>query len=302
MKQPKILSSPVIRTALFIFAGLFLTQNGHKKPLLQDVINKAAIERYVSEPAIAPVDHTHAHNDYEHKHPLFDALRNGFVSLESDIYQGGDNDLYVAHMPWQIRDDRTLASLYLEPLKQIVAQNGSVYRGSQKSLILLIDVKSLGDEVHEILQKQLEDYKDILTSYDEHGNKTERAVTVLKTGYRPSSDYKHKKTSYYEYEGRFSDKIGYGVCDGLNAPVVSGKWSDELEWDGKGQFPADQKKKLRNIVLRFHKNSKEVRLWDIPDKEIVWKEVRDAGVDFINTDRLPELHYYLTKQNSPVIK
>src|SRR6266571_3355435 len=33
-----------------------------------------------------PLIHAHAHNDYEHARPLFDALDRGFCSVEADIY------------------------------------------------------------------------------------------------------------------------------------------------------------------------------------------------------------------------
>ena len=38
----------------------------------------------------------HAHNDYLHERPLFDALENGFRSIEADVFTQGDS-LYVAH-------------------------------------------------------------------------------------------------------------------------------------------------------------------------------------------------------------
>jgi len=46
-------------------------------------------------PADQSVPRTHAHNDYEHEYPLFDALHNGFISVESDIWLYG-GDLRVA--------------------------------------------------------------------------------------------------------------------------------------------------------------------------------------------------------------
>src|SRR5262245_58838696 len=57
----------------------------------------------------------HAHNDYEHTRPLFDALAHGFVSVEVDIWLQNDK-LLVAHTPFAWKDDRTLQSLYLDPL------------------------------------------------------------------------------------------------------------------------------------------------------------------------------------------
>ena len=43
-----------------------------------------------------PLVHAHAHNDYEHKRPLFDALEQGFCSVEADVWLV-EGKLLVAH-------------------------------------------------------------------------------------------------------------------------------------------------------------------------------------------------------------
>src|SRR3954467_12818887 len=70
-----------------------------------------------------PLTRVHAHNDYEHKRPLFDALEHGFCSVEADIYLV-DGQLLVAHMRSQVKPERTLEKLYLDPLQERVKQNG----------------------------------------------------------------------------------------------------------------------------------------------------------------------------------
>jgi hypothetical protein len=47
------------------------------------------------EPA-RPLPQAHAHNDYEHRRPLLDALSHGFTGVEADIYLV-DGKLLVAH-------------------------------------------------------------------------------------------------------------------------------------------------------------------------------------------------------------
>src|SRR4051794_2449732 len=64
-----------------------------------------------------PLVHAHAHNDYEHARPLLDALDNGFCSVEADIHLV-DGKLLVAHDRAHVRPDRTLQSLYLDPLRE----------------------------------------------------------------------------------------------------------------------------------------------------------------------------------------
>ncbi|HET6325009.1 MAG TPA: hypothetical protein VFG04_09940, partial [Planctomycetaceae bacterium] len=43
-----------------------------------------------------PLIRAHAHNDYEHKRPLFDALDQGLCSVEADIFLV-DGQLLVGH-------------------------------------------------------------------------------------------------------------------------------------------------------------------------------------------------------------
>src|SRR6478672_5812077 len=38
---------------------------------------------------VVPLANAHAHNDYEHARPLYDALDQGFTSVEADVYTVG---------------------------------------------------------------------------------------------------------------------------------------------------------------------------------------------------------------------
>ena len=49
-----------------------------------------------------PLTNVHAHNDYVHTHPLFDALDHGFCSVEADIHLVEDQ-LLVAHTRSQVK-------------------------------------------------------------------------------------------------------------------------------------------------------------------------------------------------------
>ena len=71
--------------------------------------------RYSTPAGPTPLLRAHAHNDYEHDRPLYDALDHGFTSVEADIHLV-DGQLHVAHDSDEITPNRTLRSLYLEPL------------------------------------------------------------------------------------------------------------------------------------------------------------------------------------------
>src|SRR5882724_5213602 len=119
-------------------------------------------------PATQPVPlvHVHAHNDYEHARPLLDALDHGFCSVEADIHLVGER-LLVAHDIKAVREDRTLQSLYLEPLRQRAkANDGRVYRGGPV-VVLLIDVKTPFAATYPVLKEVLRAYADVLTTRED---------------------------------------------------------------------------------------------------------------------------------------
>ena len=106
------------------------------------------------EAAVKPLPEAHAHNDYDHARPLFDALDHGFCSVEADIWLTPDG-LLVAHDRKDLRPGRTLEALYLDPLRErIQANGGRVYRGGP-IFHLLIDVKTEADETYAVLDKVL---------------------------------------------------------------------------------------------------------------------------------------------------
>src|SRR5438046_202094 len=72
---------------------------------------------------VVPLRQAHAHNDYEHKRPLLDALDHGFCSVEADIFLV-DGALLVGHTRLDLKPGRTLEALYLEPLRQRAKANG----------------------------------------------------------------------------------------------------------------------------------------------------------------------------------
>ena len=60
------------------------------------------------------VKKAHSHNDYLNNRPLFDALENKFKSIEVDIFFL-NSKLYVGHNWLQLRKNKTIETLYLEP-------------------------------------------------------------------------------------------------------------------------------------------------------------------------------------------
>jgi hypothetical protein len=69
-------------------------------------------------------------------------------------------------------------------------------------------------------------------------------------------------------------------------PLVSASYQDTFK-DGPDLT------RLQSLVTRAHRQGRRIRFWAAPDTENGWAMLLDAGVDLINTDRLPELAGFL---------
>jgi hypothetical protein len=247
-------------------------------------------------PVTAPADpvpliHAHAHNDYEHPHPLTDALECGFCSVEADIHLV-DGKLLVAHDRIRARPDRTLQSLYLEPLRQRAKANGgSVYRDGPP-VWLLIDIKGDGPAVYGVLRDVLKEYADLLTVFrqgaDGKPEKPEQhAVTAVLTGNRPADLVAAEKVRYCAIDGHLDDLDAKPSAPADLIPWVSAQWGRSFTWKGVGPLPEEQRQKLMSFVDKAHAQGRLIRFWAAPDSRAAWAELRGAGVDLLNTDDQP---------------
>ena len=233
----------------------------------------------------------HAHNDYKHTRPLFDAWEQGFISVEADVFLI-KGELYVAHnKPFFKKKKNTLKNLYLKPLQEILAQqDGMIYPGYDGVFFLMIDIKTDPEATYAVLIKQLKEFAPILTTY--HGDKTKPGpITVFLSGNRPFETVLQEGNRLVALDGRPSD-LGKGYSPSF-VPVISDNYKNHLHWNGKGDFPESESRKLQVLVDKTHAEDKQLRLWASPDFPTVWAVLKAAGVDLINTDKLSELRAFL---------
>ncbi|MFI9201434.1 phosphatidylinositol-specific phospholipase C/glycerophosphodiester phosphodiesterase family protein [Streptomyces sp. NPDC053048] len=242
-----------------------------------------------------PLIHAHAHNDYAHPRPLADALSHGFNSVEADIWLVRDR-LLVAHDPSELDPARTLEALYLDPLlRRIRANHGRVHRGYDVTLQLLIDIKSPGEATYRALSRHLRPYRAILSNWS--GGRVRRgAVTAVVSGDRGARiPMEAERVRHAFYDGRLTD---LGGAPASFAPLVSDNWNQNFTWQGSGPMPERERAALRRIVTTAHAEGRKVRFWATPDlpgpaRDALWRELLDAGVDYLNTDDLAGLEAFL---------
>lgn len=236
-----------------------------------------------------PLARAHAHNDYEHPRPLLDALERGFGNVEADIYLV-DGRLLVAHDRKDVKPERTLESLYLDPLRERVRRNGGrVYRGGP-SLTLLVDVKSEAASTYAALHTVLQAYAEMLTTF-RAGSIEERAVTVIVSGNRAVKEIAAQPVRFAAIDGRRVD-LEQNPSP-LLVPWVSENWRSVFAWRWDGEMPAAERAALRQWVERAHAQGRKVRFWNTPDRPEAWRILLDAGVDVIGTDDLKGLQEFL---------
>ena len=151
---------------------------------------------------------------------LFDALGQGFCSVEADINLV-DGKLLVAHNLKDVNPKLTLQSLYLEPLrKRIKANGGRVYKDGPECT-LLIDFKTDGNTTYPVLREVLKEYADILTVYRD-GKKEPKAINVVLTGDYPRAMLAADAVRYAGGDGKLKDLETNPPADLV--PWISENW------------------------------------------------------------------------------
>ncbi len=231
----------------------------------------------------------HAHNDYEHPRPLQHALELGFGSVEADIHLV-EGRLLVAHDLWQVKPDRTLEALYLDPLRERVRTNAGRVVAGAPTFWLLVDLKSPGATTWPVLRAVLEKYRPMLTVFGPDGTRT-NAVSVVLNGNVSRELLAAEPVRLAALEGR-PGELEVNPAPHL-VPWVGESWGRLFTWRGAGPLPEADRARLRELVARAHAQGRQVRFWAAPDFEPGWRVLLEAGVDRINTDRRDALAQFL---------
>ncbi|KAL6912493.1 hypothetical protein FSST1_010253 [Fusarium sambucinum] len=150
----------------------------------------------------------HSHNDYWRPHPLLSALAVGCASVEADVWLSPNGeDLLVGHDKRSLSSRRTLRSMYIDPLLQILnsVNRPELHKGfniadqphgvyltdltePNTTLILFIDVKDDPEKTWPLVLQQLEPLRDMgyLSRHDKTMNRNQSfwpgPITVVGTG------------------------------------------------------------------------------------------------------------------------
>jgi alkaline phosphatase len=223
-----------------------------------------------------PLRRAHAHNDYEHTKPFYEAFQLGFGSIESDVY-AVNGELLVAHDVKDLKSDRTLKSLYLDPIMRALEadKQGNFHQ-------FLIDCKTASNETLPLIIKALEPYAELIQK---------RKLRIVISGNRPAVNDFILAPAFITFDGRSNETYGPGIANKVE--LESEAFYKFGIWDGQKPMSPELKSKLKTYIDKVHAQGRKIRLWATPDTLLSYQTFYDLGADYLGTDHLSDLADYL---------
>lgn len=232
----------------------------------------------------------HSHNDYENTIPFRLAYDNRFGSIEADIWAVNGN-LFVSHNRQDIKSDRTLDALYIEPIVKLFRANGGqAWNDSKSTFQLLIDLKTDVEPTLSMLVEKLKLYPEV---FDPGINKN--AVRIVITGNRPEPAGFSSYPDFIFFDGILDQK--YDEDQLKRVALFSENLKNIIKWNGEGEISSKERSRLKGVIDSVHSLDKKIRFWNAPDDINAWNIFIKMKIDYINTDHIVKLSEFL---NNPV--
>jgi len=230
----------------------------------------------------------HSHNDYEQKVPFFWAYDAHFGSIEADIWEV-NGELFVAHNKDQITPERTLDTLYLQPIATKLKENGGkAWKDQEGTFQLLIDLKTPYKTTLNLLSEKLKKSPEV---FDPEVNKN--AVRVVITGNRPTPSEFTNYPDFILFDGNLDFR--YDDQQLKRIALFSNDLARFTRWKGEASISEKEEQRLKQVIDSVHGLNCKIRFWNAPDTPNAWKTLMNLKVDYINTDHIGQLEGFLKK-------
>ncbi|KAJ7293671.1 hypothetical protein C8J57DRAFT_1269634 [Mycena rebaudengoi] len=249
----------------------------------------------------------HSHNDYWRDVPLLSAISLGVQSVEADVWLMGET-LYVGHEQAALTPERTLSSLYIQPLLAIIEKqnprsdftvnqttfNGVFDTSPATSFQLLVDMKTDGPSTLPFVLRALQPLRErgYLTTCTSGRNCTSGVITVIGTGNTPLEGIKALSSRDLFFDAPLAGLTnGTTTFDSKLSPLASTDYQVAVGWSGIGTISESQRAAIQKLVGDAHALGIKARFWDTPGWPIharnnVWMQLANSGADWLNADDL----------------
>ncbi|KAH8792693.1 hypothetical protein BGZ57DRAFT_750864 [Hyaloscypha finlandica] len=277
---------------------------------LQDILNKAHQGPLYTYPTsltqgIVPKG-IHSHNDYWRDVPFYTAISVGAISIEADVwlYNG---TLHVGHEQGALTNARTFASLYINPILDVLnsqnpvnstfltskTHNGVFDTSGGQTLYLFVDLKTDGPTTWPYIVKALEPLRSAGYLSSVNGSTfTTGAITVIGTGNTPLNLVQPLSSRDYFWDAPIPTlNSTFSNITSLVSPIASTDFAVNFGPVLGTSLNDTQVALLRAQVATAHAKGIKLRYWDQPGWPIstrdgIWRQLMTEGVDLINADEV----------------
>ena len=232
--------------------------------------------------AAQPLLPAYSHNDYRNSRPLLDALDLGYRGAESDLLRRGDA-LLVGHDSDELDATRTLARLYLDPLRDRLLHCGSILPDST-SFLLNIELKEQDEHAFQLLLDELAGYPELFRSV---ATGVPRPVRVALVGWSPAASVNQPWPDYLGTQLVVGeDGRSHANHPGLSVALVTIDYGKTLGRIGRGRVNANREAALaeaRRLAAAF---DVPLRVHHAPESRRVYQWLLSEGVTLIGTTDL----------------
>ncbi|KAJ5919681.1 hypothetical protein N7454_009516 [Penicillium verhagenii] len=252
----------------------------------------------------------HSHNDYWRQEPFWTGLSKGCTSTEADVwlYNG---TLYVGHDQSALTKDRTLETLYINPILDVLTRqnpdspfvteptkNGVWDTAPDQTLYFFIDVKTSGPETFKAVIQALEPLREkgYLSKVEGGKNVTYGPVTIIGTGETPLEMVTSVSDRDYFFDAPLANlkDLKYSSIDGTISPIASTDFAaavGKLTADTDPLLTDTQLGALREQIAIATERGIGARYWNTPyfpirTRNAVWRTLLREGVTLLNADDL----------------
>lgn len=234
----------------------------------------------------------HSHNDYVRSQPFFEAVEAGAASVEADVWLV-EGELYVAHDRDEVFRGRTLARLYLDPIRSLVLQSQGKISSDDRPFQLLVDLKNDGERSLAAIVDLIE-REQLVPCFDSSLNPG--AARLVITGDAVPAEHWDQYPSFVFFDGRPGRELTAGQW--LRVPLVSQSIKQYSDWKGWGRMSPEDQAKIRVAVDAAHRQGAGFRLWGMPDTPKGWELTVNLGINYINTDQPVRVAAWLSSRYS----
>lgn len=224
----------------------------------------------------------YAHNDYENRRPLSEALEIGLRGIEADVFLV-NGTLRLGHDRSSAERGRTLEEVYLEPIRALVDRCGTL-TADRRPFLIAIELKEKSQPTYSALLAALTRYRSVFAI---PFSGTSAPVEVVLVGWHPPA-----RTLRIDRDGlvRLQRRI---LQPDHPRSVGSDEWVRLISVDyGKTmgrQWASQQHRRRWLATLREIKRAapeKLLRVHNVPAEGTIYAALLDAGVDLIGTKNL----------------